>query len=123
MQLKRVLVIDHTEKFRNALIAILNIEGFHAIGAGSFTEAADMLKHREVSLVLLTIDTLAHGENGRLFEYFKRHRQKIPVVIMSDQPFYMNTDQSFDDIAHDFIQKPLQIDDIKKIVRYAARED
>ena len=122
MQMKRVLVIDHTENFRNALITILNIEGFHAIGASSFSEAADMLKNRDVSLVLMEVDNLIQGDNGRLFEYFKRHKQKIPVVIMSDQPYYMSIDQSFGDIAHDFIRKPLRIDDIKKIIRYACDE-
>ena len=122
MQIKRVLVIDQAEKFRNALITILNIEGFHAIGAGSFLEAVDMLQHRDFSIVLMEIDNLAHGDNGRLFDYFKRHKQKIPVVIMSDQPFYMNVDQSLGDITHNFIRKPLQIDDIRKIIRYVRND-
>ena len=122
MQMKRVLVIDQAEKFRNALITILNIEGFHAIGAGSFSEAVDMLQHRDFSLVLMEIDNLVHGDNGRLFDYFKRHKQKIPIVIMSDQPFYMNADQSLGDITHNFIRKPLQIDDIRKIISYVRDE-
>ncbi|OGL42545.1 MAG: hypothetical protein A2161_20535 [Candidatus Schekmanbacteria bacterium RBG_13_48_7] len=118
MLFKRILVIDHVEKFRDALVTILFVEGYHAIGAGSFTEAMDMLKKREFNMVIMEFEKFTNAECSSFLSWVKRYKPGVLVIIMGDQPSLKYKDQSLEEIVDGYVWKPLQIEDVRRIIGF-----
>jgi DNA-binding NtrC family response regulator len=120
MYIKRVLVIDSEEKFRDALVTIFHIEGFHAHGVGSFQEALKVLKKRQFSVMLVGFDDILHDDDEKILARIKRRNPGIPVVIMGDGVGLNSRVESLRRMADIFVGKPLQFEDVKRIVRFVS---
>jgi len=121
MKLYRILIIDQAEKFRKALITILHIEGYHAIGARSLEEAQKELKARDFHLVLLEFESVTGEDNVSFFNWIRRYKSQIPVVIMGDRALVKYRDEYLDDFTHGYILKPFEVADVRKITFHVDR--
>jgi len=117
MKMKRVLVVDHIDRFRNALITILHIEGYHAIGVGCTSDAKGLLKTREFSIVFMELDSTYYENESELLVWLKRYKPSLPVIIMSDMHGRKYQNKLITEIADDYILKPMQIEDIKRLIQ------
>ncbi len=84
MTLPKIMVVDDEPAIRELIVAVLEDEGYEAIGAGSGTRALELMPHERPDLVLM--DIMMPEMDGR--EALRRMRQQpdlacIPVVMMS----------------------------------------
>ena len=84
MTVAKILVVDDEPAIRELIVAVLEDEGYHAIGAGSGTRALELIPNERPDLVLM--DIMMPEMDGR--EALRRMREqpdlaRIPVVMMS----------------------------------------
>ena len=84
MTLAKILVVDDEPAIRELIVAVLEDEGYQAIGAGSGTRALELIPSERPDLVLM--DIMMPEMDGR--EALRRMREhpdlaRIPVVMMS----------------------------------------
>jgi DNA-binding NtrC family response regulator len=118
MDIKRILVLDSEQSYRDALITIFRIEGFHAMGAASIQEAVNFLKRREFSVVLIGFDEILDSDDVKILDWIKHRKPGLPMVIMSDGIGKLPGGESLKEIADVFVAKPPQFEDVKRIIRY-----
>ncbi len=81
---QKILVVDDEPAIRELIVAVLEDEGYEAIGAGSGSRALELLPMERPDLVLM--DIMMPEMDGR--EALRRMREQpdlagIPVVMMS----------------------------------------
>ena len=84
MSAAKILVVDDEPAIRELIVAVLEDEGYQAIGAGSGSRALELLPEERPDLVLM--DIMMPEMDGR--EALRRMREQpelaaIPVVMMS----------------------------------------
>ena len=84
MSSSKILVVDDEPAIRELIVAVLEDEGYEAIGAGSGARALELLPQERPDLVLM--DIMMPEMDGR--EALRRMRERpeltaIPVVMMS----------------------------------------
>ena len=84
MSSSKILVVDDEPAIRELIVAVLEDEGYEAIGAGSGSRALELLPDERPDLVLM--DIMMPEMDGR--EALRRMRERpdlasIPVVMMS----------------------------------------
>ena len=82
--LPKILVVDDEPAIRELIVAVLEDEGYDAVGAGSGSRALEMMPSERPDLVLM--DIMMPEMDGR--EALRRMREqpelaRIPVVMMS----------------------------------------
>ncbi len=108
-----ILVVEDDSDIRNALIDMLESEGYHAESAANGKEALDLL-HTIQKPCLVLLDMMMPIMNGREFldEVMKdSYLAPIPVLVVS-----AIADRTTTKGAIGFIKKPVDIDTILKIV-------
>ena len=118
MHMKRILVIEPAENFRNALVTILQIEGFHALGVGTVQEACQKMKKRSFSVVLVGLNSALDPSDQQLLERFNRRSPGVPVVVLGNECPGIRSDVIERQKTGDFHWKPLELRDIREIIRF-----
>lgn len=114
-QLKRILVVDDEENARIALSKILSREGYDVASAGNGFEALTYLREREVELIITDINM--PEMNGMVFlrELNKFHPASNVIMITA----YGEVESYIEAMnlgAFEYINKPVKIDELKKII-------
>jgi len=104
---RTVLVVDDEPAIRDLIVAVLEDEGYRAIGAGSGSRALELLPIERPDLVLM--DIMMPEMDGR--ELLRRMRQRpdldrIPVVMMSAA----YSPDRIDHAIAGFLPKPFDLD-------------
>ena len=113
--LKRILVVDDEENARIALSKILSREGYEVASAGNGFEALNYLREKDVELIITDINM--PEMNGMVFlrELNKVHPSSSVIMITA----YGEVESYIEAMnlgAFDYINKPVKIDDLKKII-------
>jgi two-component system response regulator MprA len=103
----KVLVVDDEPAIRDLILAVLEDEGYLAVGASSAIHALEVIAKEQPDLVLM--DIMMPEMDGR--EAFRRMRERpdlaaIPVVMMSAA---YAADRVPDNVAG-FLSKPFELD-------------
>lgn len=114
-QMKRILVVDDEENARIALSKILSREGYDVASAGNGLEALNFLREREVELIITDINM--PEMNGMVFlrELNKTHPASNVIMITA----YGEVESYIEAMnlgAFEYINKPVKIDELKKII-------
>jgi DNA-binding response OmpR family regulator len=83
---RTVLVVDDDGDVRGALVAVLEVEGYHAVGLPSANEALAALRRRELRPSLILLDLMMPGMTGwdfRTEQLQDDELAEIPVIVMS----------------------------------------
>jgi len=110
-----ILVIEDTDSLRNALCAVLTVEGHDVTAAASAEEALQCLNTNDFSLILS--DLKLPGKSG--LEFLQSSKQKIkslPIIVMTA---YGNIDIAVEAMklgATDFITKPFDPEALCKLI-------
>ena len=114
-KMKRILVVDDEENARIALSKILSREGYDVASAGNGFEALNYLRERDVELIITDINM--PEMNGMVFlrELNKAHPASNVIMITA----YGEVESYIEAMnlgAFEYINKPVKIDDLKKII-------
>lgn len=110
---KSILVVEDDQDIREAMIDVLESEGYHAEAASNGQEALDLLKATQKPCLVL-LDMMMPIMNGR--EFLDRvmedsYLAPLPVLIVSAV-----ADKTDTHGAIGFIKKPVDIDVVLKFV-------
>ncbi len=114
----RILVVDDDASLRKMLDAVLTEDGYEITQADDGSKAVSAVKERFYDLILMDIRMAQIGGIVAL-KKIKKLNPEIPVIIMTA---YASVDTARDALksgAFDYLTKPLDIDELKLIVRRA----
>ena len=109
-----ILVVEDEEESRQALMQILELEGFSTVGASNGAEAMDYLRTSSRPC-LIVLDLNMPVMNGRQLRAELRQVEElaiIPVVVVSAQESFAAADLG----AVGAFRKPLDVDALVKVV-------
>ena len=116
-----VLVVDDQEGVRQLLMEVLRSEGFNVTSASNGYEAMDALE--EVSPDLILVDMKMPGMNGLdvLREIKSREISCLPIMMTAYGELEI-ANEAMGLGVKNFINKPFDIDDLRKVVRDVLEE-
>ena len=115
----KILVVEDDVDFLKTLMEFLNESGFETISANSAEEAEEILKKKEINLVLT--DIKLPGMDGIKLAKNIKKKYNLGVIVMTAYSF----EYSFEDVikngANDLIFKPFKFNElllrIKKVIK------
>ena len=114
-----VLVVEDDRDIRDVLRASLAAEGFDVLTAVSLSEAAALLDHARVDVVVLDLG-LPDGDGAELVRRIRR-TSALPVVIASARHQEAEKIALLDAGADDFLTKPFAVGELLARIRVALR--
>ncbi len=118
----RVLFVDDEEDLVSTVVERLELRGIEAVGAISGQEALHLIGRQPFDVVLL--DVRMPGLGG--LEVIKRIKQTHPgleVVLLSGHGAREDAETGHRLGAFDYLQKPVDLEDLITILRRAAAKD
>ncbi|MHB1844426.1 MAG: response regulator [Deltaproteobacteria bacterium] len=115
-----VLIVDDDEAIASMLSRFLSKEGFEVHTALDALQAIDFLERKQIGLVIA--DVMMPHMNGR--ELVRRIRKDpktkdLPVILITAYPSDEVADGSLKDGASFFLPKPLDLDALATLIRFA----
>jgi two-component system nitrogen regulation response regulator NtrX len=118
MEPAKILVVDDDKDIRISLQEILQEEGHDVLVAENLLKANEAAASGTLDLAL--VDIKIGSENGLdLLRRFKNDWPRMPVIIISGQGTVALTAEAFKLGAHDFMEKPLRLIQVRTCVRNA----
>lgn len=119
MKKPRILIVDDEFELVSALEERLNLRGFKARGVTTGTDALVSLEEWRCDVVLL--DVKMPGLGGlELMEKIKEDYPHLEVVLLTGHGSTQDADSGMSLGAFDYLQKPVQIIELAKILLAAA---
>ena len=118
MDSNRVLIVDDEGQFVDAVVERLRLRGFDAEGVTTGHEAMELLGQSSYDVLLL--DVKMPGLGG--LEILSRVKEKWPglrVVFLTGHGSSQDAEKGMELGAFDYVMKPVNIDDLIKILRAA----
>jgi two-component system response regulator PilR (NtrC family) len=115
---KRILVVDDEQSMRELLAIMLKKEGFEVVTAESRAVAAAVLGQGPVGMVITDVK-LPDGDGIEILRHVKSASPATVVIVMTA---YGSTETAVAALklgAHDYVQKPFDVDELKIVVRNA----
>lgn len=113
-----VLVVDDEENARSMLDSFLTSRGYEVLEAATLSEARNYLSQSSADIILLDVK-LPDGYGPSLLEETAELEVRPPVLLITA---YGDIDMAVDAMkngAHDFIQKPIELDNLFKSIQRA----
>ena len=120
-QAKRILVVDDEENARIALSKILTREGYDVASAANGYEALNYLRGKDVDLIITDINMPEMNGMAFLRELNKVHPASNVIMITAygEVESYI---EAMDLGVFEYINKPVKIDELKKIISMVFNE-
>jgi DNA-binding response OmpR family regulator len=116
----RVLVVDDEVELVQTLIERLQLRGIDAEGATTGSEAMERLEGREFDVVVL--DVKMPGIDGLdLLRKIKKLRPTLNVILLTGRGSDRESQIGLGEGAFDYLVKPINIEDLIKRMKDAAR--
>jgi len=115
----RALFVDDEEELVSAVVERLDIRGVSAVGAMNGADALRMLEEQEYDVVVL--DVRMPGLGGLdVIRRIKERRPGLAVVLISGHGSSEDVEEGLRLGAFDYLQKPVDIDELVGIIQRAA---
>jgi DNA-binding NtrC family response regulator len=119
MEPVRVLFVDDEEELVSAVVERLDIRGIQATGATNGLDALKKVEEKEYDVVVL--DVRMPGLGGLdVIRQLKRSHPKLEVILLSGHGSKDYVEEGLSLGAFDYLQKPVDIDELVDILRRAA---
>jgi len=117
-----ILVVDDESSLRETFHFFLSREGYQpVICAAGFTEATEVLKSRQVDLIIS--DIVLEGTSGiGLLKYVRKNGIDCPFIVITGYPDVDTAAEALRLGAFDYIVKPVDKDSLLRSVRLALRQ-
>lgn len=113
-----ILVVDDEENARTMLDSFLTTQGYEVLQSATLSEARSYLNKRSADIILLDVK-LPDGYGPSLLDDTEMLEVRPPVILITA---YGDIEMAVDAMkngAHDFLQKPIQLDTLKKSIQRA----
>ena len=120
-QQKRILVVDDTENACIALSKLLAHEGYEVASAGNGYEALNYLRGKDVDLIITDINMPEMNGLAFLRELNRCHPSSNVIMITA----YGEVESYLEAMslgAFEYINKPVKVDELNKIINKIFRE-
>lgn len=114
----KILIVDDERFMRQTLSEALRSWGYEAIQAGSVAEAESVFAEEEPGVVLLDID-LPDGSGIDVLNHIKEQSPETIAVMITGNVGVDNTIAALRGGAHDFIGKPVRLEELRVTLRNA----
>ena len=114
-----ILIIDDEENARDNIGTFLASRGFETLSAGTLAEARQSLQRGNADVILLDVQ-LPDGYGPNLLEETTHLPMRPPIILITA---YGDVDMAVEAMkngAHDFLQKPIRLNQLEKSVRRAV---
>jgi two-component system, response regulator, stage 0 sporulation protein F len=118
---KRILLVDDEENARTALARILARDGYEITSAGNGLEALEQLKISSFDLVVTDINMPEMNGMSFLRELNSLY-PGINVIMITAYGEVESYIEAMSLGAFEYINKPVRIDEVKKIIKKVFRE-
>lgn len=115
----KVLIVDDESFVRMALNEALRSWEYETIEAGTVAEALELFEQEEPQIALLDID-LPDGSGLDVLTAIKERRPETIVVMITGNVDVENSVSALRGGAHDFISKPVRLEELRVTLRNAA---
>jgi two-component system, NtrC family, response regulator AtoC len=113
--MERILIVDDDRSLCHFLAKALSQEGYQTISCPTGREALEMVREREVDLILL--DNKLPDLNGiDILKEIKRDRPKVSVIIMTAFGTTGTAIEAMRLGAFDYVLKPFELNEISELV-------
>ncbi len=114
-------MVDDDERFRQSLMTMLGMVGYHCLAAGSGAEAIHLLEDESPDLVLL--DLLMPGMDGhQVMERIRSLGRDIGIIIISVDTTLDSVRRTLRRGADNFIRKPYAPDEVLAAVKSSLQK-
>jgi len=111
----KIIIVDDDPTMVSVLSEVLREHGHEIIPANNSERAFDLVKEQPPDLLLADIEMPEGKPQGlKLLQQVKAHNASIPVIMITGQGTKERVVQALRGGAHDFIEKPFQIDELVK---------
>ncbi|NOX98026.1 MAG: diguanylate cyclase, partial [Nitrospirae bacterium] len=115
-----ILIVDDEQEMREPLGDILREEGYRVVTAENKTEAQKKFKEDFFNIVLTDL-MLPDGTGLELLEYIKKTNAETIVIVLTGFASLKTSIQAMNAGAFSYIQKPVNIDEMKMVVKRALK--
>lgn len=116
-QLMRILVVDDEQEIRESLREIFSEDGYDVVTADNEKDALTKMM-QEVDLAIVDIK-LGTDDGIEVLRKMKAERPGLPVVMITGFGSIALAKEAFKSGAHDFLEKPLRLLQVRTCVRNA----
>jgi DNA-binding NtrC family response regulator len=117
----RILIVDDDEVSCRLFAEVLDGDGHKVHQAGSGEEALDRL--RSESYDLLLVDVRMPGISGLdVTRAMRQEQPSLPVIVMTAFGSIETAVEAIHEGAYDYVSKPMNLDELKKIIFSALRQ-
>lgn len=117
----RILIVDDDEVSCRLFAEVLEGDGHEVHQAASGEEALDRL--RSESYDLLLVDVRMPGISGLdVTRAMRQERPSLPVIVMTAFGSIETAVEAIHEGAYDYVSKPMNLDELKKIIFSALRQ-
>ncbi|GAB4144543.1 MAG: hypothetical protein Fur0037_12320 [Planctomycetota bacterium] len=113
-----ILVVDDDAIVRRSLARVLGEEGYRVDEAASGAEAVGLLEATRYELVILDLHMPLLG-GLTVLQHARLRRPEIGIVVMTAFPTLENAKESIELGALEFLPKPLDAEEIRRVVSLA----
>ena len=110
-----ILIVDDEENARQNISSYLTSQGYETIGVSTLAEARQSLRQEEGDIVLLDVQ-LPDGYGPDLLEEIACMPARPPVILITAFGDIEMAVEAMKNGAHDFLQKPIRLDQLGKSV-------
>jgi two-component system OmpR family response regulator len=122
VQKLRVLIVDDEDELAHALVERLQIRGMDAHGVTTGKEALDRIRTEPFDVVLL--DVRMPGLGGlKVIKEIKDRRPGLQVIMLTGHSSAQDAQQGMDLGAYKYLQKPVNIEDLCRVLRAAVASE
>jgi len=120
LEKKTVLVVDDEKSMRLVLSATLKREGYEVETAADGFEALDLMKKKDISVVVTDLKMPRLGGIGLLRRVMEKY-PSVPVIIITAHGTIENAVEAVKKGAFDYITKPFDQEDLKNVITKAVQ--
>jgi len=114
-----VLIVDDEENARLNIASFLTSQDYEVFGVSSLKEAREFINNESADIILLDVQ-LPDGYGPTLLEETARMPMRPPIILITAYGEIDMAVEAMKNGAHDFLQKPIQLDQLDKSLQRAA---
>jgi two-component system response regulator CpxR len=122
VQKLRILIVDDEEELVHALVERLQLRGMDAHGVVTGKEALERIRSETFDVVLLDVKMPALG-GMKVIREIKDQQPGLQVIMLTGHSSARDAERGRQLGAFEYLQKPVNIDNLCKILRAAGEED
>lgn len=118
---RRILIVEDDDNIKNYLTDALREAGYIALSTGDGAEALNIIKEKNVDLVILDLGIATISGESVCLEA-KKHYPDLPIIILTARNSSSDIVHGLDIGADDYISKPFDIEELLARVKTRLKQ-